>query len=89
MIEQFYSSYEQDDFTGNISPVIVHYHSNSNQHTIILVGRTTDYYLALDPAKGKKLVKVHFASDGRVQGEVTFSNYSSYVDAVQQYQRIN
>ena len=89
LINRFYSAYESDDYKGDVSPVIVHYCLGTTMHTIILVGRETDHYLALDPAKGKQMVKVRFTSDGQVTGEVTYANLSLYVDAVQQYQRIN
>lgn len=92
MLENFY----QDSGVGNVSPVVIHYHSSKGQHSILLIGKDGDQYLALDPARGNKTVRLTISPDGVIgcngieEGAYAWrSNEKPVIDAVQQYQIIN
>ena len=85
-IDRFLTRFENDNYEGKYSPVIVHYSgSNRQEHTILIIRKISDsQYEMIDTAKNINKQTVTITQDGRVTG-TGVTHGGGVVDNVEQY----
>lgn len=89
-VNSMLNNHISDNGSGKYSPVVIHYHNSSNQHSIIIIGKNSDgSYQTLDPAIGLQTVRLTISTSGAIGGSVTYGSVGCSLDAVQQFYNPN